>query len=210
MKKEQFKEFMSTYSVEQIKKALILQQDKDVLDIDKKRIDILNQKEIDFNDLAIKLRSITKTEDLIYKLSNQFMDIGEDGGLPYHKIMILPIIDKWVNILILVKTISSINRLHKYYNQDTPVITQDTLEQLNYKLTIDQLVKILDVLGGFKITHTNNGIQININSFWSALPLKGPGYIQYDMSRYENKITIAQSYLESIQESFKTHELSSL
>jgi hypothetical protein len=206
MKNDQFNEFMSIFSISQIKKALVLQQDIDVLDIEKIRSDIINEKDTHFNEIAVRLRSVIKTEDLIYKLSNEFMDVSTGGGLPYDKEMTLPTNEKWTNILLLIKTISTLNRIYEHEQLDSPVITQNTLEQLGYTMTIEQLIKLLDVLGDTRINQVDDGIQVKFNAIWSQLPLRGEGYIQYNMNSHQDKIDLALEYLQSIKEELTLDE----
>lgn len=208
MKNEQFNEFMSLFGVNQINQTLRIQQDQEILELDNTKRNILSQKDLDLSIISEQLKGLMSTEEIIYKLSNEFMAVGSEGKLPYDKVMTLPTNEKWTNILLLVKTISTVNRLYLYHNQDTPVITGEMLAELGYNITIEQLQKVLELLGSVRINQTKDGIQVNFDALWSHLPLKGAGYIKYDMSKYRDKIDKAQEYLEKTQASF--HDVKAL
>jgi len=204
MREQQFNEYMSIYSIQQIRKVLMLQQDRDMLQLEAQRNEIIrshNPKESTLRDLSERLFAITKTEDLIFKLSNPYMTMDDTAE------MVLPVNEKWVKILILVKTLTALNRFYKYNNQDVPVITQDTLDALGYSMDIDSLEKVLNALEDVRINRVDAGLELDFNSIWSSLPNRGAGYIQYDMSTYQKQIDKAYSYMEAVYSELNKNEL---
>lgn len=204
MRETQFNEYMSIYSIQQIRKVLMLQQDRDMLELDKAKKDTIQANMDNLNLLSQALKGITKTEDLIYKLSNPYMNMDENAD------MVLPVKEKWAKVLILVKTITALNRLYKHNNQDIPVITEMTLDALGYGMDIDSLEKVLNLLEDARITRTNEGLQVDFNSIWSSLPGRGSGYIKYDMSNYQKQIDIAYSYMEDVYSELNKKEAEEL
>ena len=204
MRETQFNEYMSIYSIQQIRKVLMLQQDRDMLELDKSKKDIIQANKDNIELISEALKGITKTEDLIYKLSNPYMKMDETSD------MVLPVNEKWVKVLILVKTITTLNRLYKHNNQDLPVITEMTLDALGYGMDIDSLEKVLNLLEDARITRTNEGLQVDFNSIWSSLPGRGAGYIKYDMSNYQKQIDIAYSYMEDVYSELNKKEVEEL
>jgi len=202
MREQQFNEYMSIYSIQQIRKVLILQQDRDMLQLESMKQQILSNSEESrtLTDLSEALNGITKTEDLIFKLSNPYMTMDETAE------MVLPVNEKWTKVLILVKTLAALNRFCKYNNQDGPVITQDTLNELGYSMDIDSLEKVLSALGDVRINRVDEGLQLDFNNIWADLPSRGAGYIKYDMSTYQNQIDKAYSYMEDVYTEFNTKD----
>jgi len=199
MREQQFNEYMSIYSIQQIRKVLILQQDRDTLQLEAQKNEIIrshNPKESTLHDLTERLSAITKTEDLIFKLSNPYMTMNTTSE------MVLPIKEKWVKVLILVKTLTALNRFYKHNNQDAPVITEDTLNELGYSMDIDSLEKVLNALQDVRINRIDDGLELDFNNIWADLPSRGAGYIQYDMSTYQNQIDKAYSYMEDVYMQF--------
>jgi hypothetical protein len=183
---KEFRNYVSTFTIRQISQLLYLQKDKDVVkryNDFRQILSRLESREIDEEEFIAQTRNIEDTEDLVYRLSNEFMDMTTDQN-PYTKTMTLPLNEKFAKLAILLKYISTYKRLHMYYTGKSLEVSQELLDGLSVDININTLEKIY-------------------NQSWDQIPLEGPGHIKYDLSLYNTLIEEVEQKLTKVKQEFE-------
>lgn len=163
--KEQFKNYMQTFNVHDVYRALLVDRHPEALRHLQMSIDSQSTKE---SDTQIR---VEKIEDLIYNLSDSFMSVEPD----YFKVYTNPISKKIFNQLIILKVLASLVRKLKS-NQ----ITQKLLDQLFPGLTIDLLVKQFKGSDLVKIKPEADSFTIDLGPYF-RIYTEGSGCIKYNV-----------------------------
>ena len=185
---KQFREYLSLFDVTLVGKLLNAQGDTDIKERQNRYNRYLNRladssDQYGIDDFYADVRLLPDVEDIVFKLSNTFMDMSVDGN-PYKQTMTLPLNEKFAHISILMKYISTLSKLSNHYDNKPYEASQTTLNGLSTKINIDTLMKFNDVA-------------------WNKIVLEGPGVIKYDLSIYEELISQVEERLTKAKKAYE-------
>lgn len=191
---KQFRNYISLFDIRIVYKMLFMQKDPDVVAHYNRMLNLkqrLAAKELDISNadnpmlcFSTQVKEMESTEDLIYRLSNTYMTMSTQDN-PYSETMTLPLNDKFAHISILMKYISTLNRLSNHYDNKSYEATEVALEGLSTKINIDTLKQFND-------------------ASWRSIPIEGPGVIKYDMSTYNELIEQVEAKLTKVKEAYES------
>ena len=186
---KQFRQYVSLFDTTLVGKLLNAQGEPEIKERQNRYQNYLNRLEdstedYDIDDFYADVRTLPEVEDIVFKLSNTFLDVSVDGN-PYKQTMTLPLNEKFAHISILMKYISTLNRLSVHYDGKPYKATEAALNGLSTKINMDTLQKFNDVA-------------------WTKIPIEGPGVIKYDMSIYNELIEQVEANLTKVKEAYES------